>query len=92
MSADDLAAAEATELQLREQIAELVHSQARARAEAQRLKDRSALAGADASLGEIAGRWERQAGVLADEIEACRASLRTAEAEVARLRADAAGA
>lgn len=88
----DLASAEATERELREQIAELVHSRARAEEESRRLKDRSGLPGADPSLGEIAGRWERQAGVLAEEIESCRTSLRTAEAEVARLRADAAGA
>lgn len=92
MTADELAAAEATELQLREQIAELVHSQARARDESRRLTDRSALPGADASLAEIAQRWDRQAEVLAGEIESCRTSLRSAEAEVARLRADAAGA
>ena len=89
---DELAAAEATERELREQIAELVHARARAQQEASRLDDRSALPGADPSLAEIAGRWRRQAGVLEGEIDACRTSLRAAEAEVARLRADAAGA
>jgi hypothetical protein len=92
MSDGDLAAAEATERELREQIAELVHSRARAEEEARRLTERTGLPGADPSLAEIAGRWERQAGVLAGEIESCRTSLRAAEAEVARLRADAAGA
>lgn len=89
---DALTAAEATERELREQIAELVHARARAEQEARRLDERSELAGADPSLQEIAGRWRRQAEVLGGEIEACRTSLRSAEAEVARLRADAAGA
>lgn len=89
---DELAAAEATERELREQIAELVHSRARAEQEAGRLADRAKLPGADASLGDIAERWRKQAGVLAQEVEACRTSLRAAEAEVARLRAEAAGA
>jgi hypothetical protein len=88
---DALAAAEATERELREQIAELVHARARAEEEARRLADRATLAGADASLGDIGERWARQAKVLGEEIESCRTSLRAAEAEVARLRADAAG-
>lgn len=89
---DELTAAEATERELREQIAELVHARARAEGESRRLADRARLPGADASLQEISGRWGRQAEVLAGEIESCRASLRAAEADVARLRADAAGA
>jgi chromosome segregation ATPase len=89
---DDLAAAEATERELREQIAELVHARARAEQEGRRVSERATLAGADASLEGIAERWKRQTGVLDGEIESCRTSLRAAEAEVARLRADAAGA
>ncbi len=89
---DDLEAAEATERELREQIAELVHSRARAEQEARRLFERATLPGAEDSLKGIAERWEHQAGVLAEEVGSCRTSLRAAEAEVARLRADAAGA
>jgi hypothetical protein len=89
---DDLEAAEATETELREQIAELVHARARADAEARRLSGRMSLPGAEASLRDIVGRWERQATVLGGEIDGLRASLRIAEAEAARLRAEAAGA
>lgn len=89
---DELAAAEATERELRAQIGELVHSRARAEQEARRLSERATLPGADSSLAEIGERWRRQAAVLAEETESCRTSLRAAEAEVARLRAEAAGA
>jgi hypothetical protein len=89
---DDLDAAIATERELREQIAELVKSRARAEQESRRLSDRAALPSAHRSLGDIAERWSRQAEVLAAELESSRTSLREAEAEVARLRADAAGA
>ena len=89
---DELSSAEATERELREQIAELVHARARAEQEAARLTGRADLPGAEPSMKDIAERWERQANVLDEEIEGLRASLRSAEAEVARLRADAAGA
>lgn len=89
---DDLAAAQETERELREQIAELVKSRARAEEESRRLSERATLPGAHESLKDIAERWARQARVLNEEIESCRTSLRSAEAEVARLRADAAGA
>ena len=84
---DPLAAAEATELGLREQIADLVHARARADSEALRLSERAALQGAHADLAELAGRYERQSGLLAKEIETLRTSLRAAEAELERLRA-----
>lgn len=84
---DPLADAEATELGLREQISALVHARARADGEAQRLSERAALPGAHDELSEIAGRYARQSGVLATEIETLRSSLRTAEAELERLRA-----
>ena len=86
---DDLAAAEATERGLREQIADLVHARARADSEAARLADRAALEGAHAELSELAGRYAHQSETLAAEIATLRASLRTAEAELERLRAPA---
>lgn len=89
---DTLSEALATERELREQIADLVHSRTRAEQESTRLKGRATLEGAHESLGDIAERWENQARVLDEELEACRTSLRQAEAEVARLRAEAAGA
>lgn len=87
MTDDALAGAEATERGLREQISDLVHARARAAGEASRLAQRGALPGAHAELLELAGRYDRQAGVLAGEIESLRASLRAAEAELERLRA-----
>lgn len=84
---DSLADAEATELGLREQIAALVHARSRADSEARRLAERAALPGAHEDLTELTGRYERQSGLLAKEIEALRASLRAAEAELERLRA-----
>ena len=88
---DDLEAALATERELREQIADLVHSRARAEQESSRLSGRLTLPGTQASMRAIAERWDRQARVLNEELEACRTSLRAIEAEVARLRAEAAG-
>lgn len=84
---DALTDAEATELGLREQMSDLVHARARADAEAKRLAERAALPGAHDELAEIAGRYTRQSEVLAIEIESLRSSLRTAEAELERLRA-----
>jgi hypothetical protein len=84
---DTLADAEATEHGLREQISELVHARSRADGEARRLSQRATLAGAHDELAEIAGRYERQSALLATEIETLRSSLRTAEAELERLRA-----
>ena len=84
---DPLADAEATELGLREQIADLVHARARADSEARRLSERAELPGAHAELQELAGRYERQSATLAEEIETLRSSLRAAEAELERLRA-----
>jgi hypothetical protein len=84
---DELAAAEATELGLREQISDLVHARARADSEAKRLADRAALPGAHEELSDISGRYTRQSEVLAGEIETLRSSLRAAEAELERLRA-----
>ena len=84
---DPLADAEATELGLREQIADLVHARARADSEAKRLSERAGLQGAHADLAELATRYEAQSGTLAEEIEALRTSLRAAEAELERLRA-----
>jgi hypothetical protein len=84
---DSLADAEATELGLREQIADLIHARSRADGEARRLADRAALPGAHEELSQIAGRYERQSELLATEIETLRSSLRAAEAELERLRA-----
>ncbi len=86
---DALADAEATELGLREQIADLVHARARADGEAARLGDRATLDGAHEVMSELAGRYARQSATLAAEIETLRASLRAAEAELERLRAPA---
>ncbi|MEY2441604.1 MAG: hypothetical protein QOJ46_1030 [bacterium] len=84
---DALAAAEATERGLREQIADLVHARARADSEAARLSDRATLEGAHAELSELAGRYSHQSETLAAEIATLRTSLRAAEAELERLRA-----
>jgi chromosome segregation ATPase len=86
---DALAAAEATERGLREQIADLVHARARADSEAARLVDRATLEGAHAQLNELAGRYAHQSDTLAGEIATLRTSLRAAEAELERLRAPA---
>ena len=91
MSADGLAAAEATDRSLREQIADLVRARARAQSEAERLGDRTA-AGADESLSGIRERYERQAVERGNEVEGLRADLRAHEAELERLRAERAGA
>ena len=87
MPDDALAAAEATERGLREQISDLVHARSRADAEAKRLSERALLPGAHEELAQIAGRYERQSALLATEIETLRSSLRAAEAELERLRA-----
>jgi chromosome segregation ATPase len=84
---DALAAAEATERGLREQIADLVHARARADSEASRLADRAQLEGAHAELSELAGRYANQSETLAAEIASLRTSLRAAEAELERVRA-----
>lgn len=82
-----LADAEALELGLREQISDLVHARARADSEAKRLSERATLPGAHEVLSDIAGRYAHQSEVLAGEIEILRSSLRSAEAELERLRA-----
>ena len=92
MSAGPLHDAQATERALREQLADLVRARARAEREAERLSQRGAIAGADGSLSEIAGRYQAQAGRLSEEVEGVRATLREQEAQVERLRAEAAGA
>jgi hypothetical protein len=86
---DALADAEATERGLREQIADLVHARVRAHGEASRLADRATLDGAHADIAQLSERYARQGDTLAAEIEALRASLRAAEAELERLRAPA---
>jgi hypothetical protein len=88
---DELAAAEATELGLREQLNDLVHARSRAEAEARRLTARAALPDADPSLAEIVRRYEAQSAVLTSEIGILRATLRGAEARLAKLKADADG-
>lgn len=92
MSTPPLGEAEATERALREQLADLVRARSRAGREARRLAERGSLAGADASLAEIAERYRTQAGRLGDEIDGLRTSLREQEAQVERLRAEASGA
>jgi hypothetical protein len=86
----ELSVAEATELGLREQIAELVNARARAEAEARRLRARGKAI--DPALLEVAERYRSQAKRLEGEVEALRASLRQQELRTERLRADRAGA
>ena len=83
-----LADAEATERGLREQISDLVHARARATSAADRLAQRARLPGAHDELRELGARYGEQADLLAREIEALRTSLRAAEAELERLRAE----
>jgi len=85
-----LSDAEATELGLREQIADLVTARARAEAEARRLRARGEHM--DPALLEVAERYSAQAGRLAGEVEALRTSLREQELRTERLRAERAGA
>ena len=86
----ELSVAEATELGLREQIAELVNARTRAVAEARRLRARGEAI--DPALLEVAERYGSQAERLEVEVEALRASLRQQEVRTERLRADQAGA
>ena len=88
----DLAEAEQAERALREQLADLVRARARAESEARRLAQRAGLAGADASLGELAGRYRAQGERLQAEVDALRTDLRRQEAELERLRAAEEGA
>lgn len=74
------------ELRLRSRLNALVHEQAEAVREAERLSTRATLPGADAGLSETAARWRAVADGVARDIEAQRAALRRQEAEVARLR------
>ncbi len=92
MSTTDLAAAEATDHALREQIADLVRARARAEDEVRRLAGRASVPGTDASLDGIRERYAEQATRLAADVEALRADLRAHEPVLERLRAEAAGA
>jgi hypothetical protein len=76
------------EAELRRRLAELVHERRRAEAEADRLRERARLPGADPSLAGTADRWAVRAGELDADIEAVRARLRAEEAAAARSRAD----
>ena len=89
---DPLKDAEATQDELRAQLAELVSAKVRAEKEGGRLADRSTVPGADATLAGLAERYRAQAIRLASEVEDVRASLRAQEARTEQLRADAAGA
>ncbi|HEX8102530.1 MAG TPA: hypothetical protein VF533_07960 [Solirubrobacteraceae bacterium] len=89
---DELAAAEATDRALREQIADLVRARTRADAEAARLGTRTARPGADPGLAPIRDRYAQQSARLGEEVEALRAQLRAHEPELERLRARDAGA
>ena len=85
----DVEAALLEELRLRSRLNALVHERADALREAERLDERAALPGADASLAEVAERWRAVAERVAAETEEHRAALRAQEAVVARLRAEA---
>jgi predicted RNase H-like nuclease (RuvC/YqgF family) len=86
-----LEAARATELHLREQIAELVSARLRAEGETTRLQARAGQAGSEPALAEVAERWRRQAERLGEEVEGLRAELRRQEARREELAADEAG-
>ena len=73
------------ELRLRSRLNALVHERAEAVREADRLTTRAGLPGADAELGETAGRWRAVAAGVERDIEEQRAALRRQEALVARL-------
>lgn len=86
----DLTEAAATELALREQIADLVKARARAQSEARRLRTRADAI--DPALSEVAERYAAQAARLEQEVEEVRGSLREQEVRTERLRAERAGA
>ncbi|HWT95593.1 MAG TPA: hypothetical protein VN238_21525 [Solirubrobacteraceae bacterium] len=87
MSGAELDAALLEELRLRSRLNALVHERAEAVREAEKLDARATLAGADAELPEVAGRWRAVAERVTREIEEHRTALRSQEAVVARLRA-----
>ena len=87
MTGPDAEAALLEELRLRSRLNALVHERAEALREAERLSVRGQMAGADASLGDVAARWQTVAEKVASDIEEQRAALRAQEAVVARLRA-----
>jgi hypothetical protein len=76
------------EQELRRRLAGLVHERRQAESEADRLRERARLPGADPDLGATADRWAVRAGELDADIEAVRAQLRAEEAATARERAD----
>ena len=88
----DLGEAQRAEQTLREQLADLVRARARAESESRRLAERGRLAGADATLGELAERYRAQGERLQTEVESVRSDLRRQEAELERLRAAEGGA
>ena len=87
MSSPDVEAALLEELRLRSRRNALVHERAEALREAERLSVRGQMAGADPSVGDIAGRWRSVAERVAGEIEEQRSALRAQEAAVEKLRA-----
>lgn len=89
--ADELTAAELTEVRLAEQLDDLTRARSRAEAEARRLAARAAAAPADLALAELVRRYENQSAVLTSEIAVLRATLRGAEARTARMRAGPGG-
>jgi uncharacterized protein (DUF3084 family) len=76
------------EQELRRRLAGLVHERRQAEAEADRLRERARLPGADPDLHATADRWAVRAGELDADISSVRAQLRAEEAATARERAD----
>ena len=87
----DLAAAVATELQLRAELATLVQRLRALRDEASALRRRGALPDADQRVLEAAERLEGEASRLDAEVEPLRLRVREAEGAVALLRAEVLG-
>ncbi len=92
MSAADLTRARAEEERLRADLNRLVRERVEALEGARRAEDLGRLPGAEPSLAETAERYATKAARLEGTIEDARSALRRTQAEVERLRADAAGA
>jgi hypothetical protein len=92
VTAAELTRARTAEDRLRADLNRLVRERLAALADARRAEDLGRLPGADPSLGETAARFTALAGRLEVSIEEARTALRRQQAEVERLRADAAGA
>ena len=82
-----LSAARTREAVARARLAEAVAEQARARREAERLEGRSILPGADPAMAEAAQQQRTLVERATSSIDAIRAQLRRAEADVVTIEA-----